>query len=182
MATETYSETGAPGGAEAPGLPQLDTSTYASQLFWLVLTFVALYMFFARVALPKIGSVIEERRDKIADDLDKASELQKKTEEAISQYEAALAAAKTKAHGIAQEMRDQLNEETARQREELEAELDARLKVADERIRETKETALANVREVAEDVAGSVYEKITGRQADPSRIGTAVAEQLAKKS
>ena len=68
-------------------LPQLDYSTYASQIFWLTLTFVALYFFLASIVIPKLGGIIEERQAKIKNDLDEAQKLQKEAESTQKKYE-----------------------------------------------------------------------------------------------
>jgi len=72
-------------------MPQLELHDFAPQLIWLVISFVTLYLIMARVALPRIANVLEERRDRIASDLDKAEQLKRKTDEAIAAYEESLA-------------------------------------------------------------------------------------------
>src|SRR5512134_3078801 len=79
-----------------PGLPQLDTSTFAGQIFWLVITFAALYLVMSRLAVPKIGGVIADRTNKIKGDLDTAAEAKRASEAAIANYEKALADARTR--------------------------------------------------------------------------------------
>lgn len=167
--------------AEPQGLPQFDSSSFASQLFWLVLTFVFLYVYFSKVALPKLGQVLEERRDKIANDLDKAADFQQQTTAAIAAYEAALADARSKAQKIGQEMRDRLAEDTERQRQELETRLNGQLEAAEERIRATRDAAMANIKSVATDVTGAIVEKLAGRPGDGARIAQAVDAELSKR-
>lgn len=84
-------------------MPQLNPLDWAPQLIWLVITFGVLYLLMKWVALPKIGSVIEMRQGRIAGDLEAADKLRRETQEAIAAYEQALAEAKARAHGIAQE-------------------------------------------------------------------------------
>ena len=159
-------------------MPQLDFSTFSSQLIWLTLVFGVLYLIMRRVALPRIATVIEERRDRIADDLDQAAEFKRQTDEAIEAYESALAQARAKAHAIAQETRDRLHGETERHRRELETKLNERIAEAEARIASTKQAALANVREVAVDVAGSIVGKLLGEDADRSAAERAVDSEL----
>ena len=64
-------------GDAGPKLPQLDVQTYASQIFWLVVSFIVLYFLVAKVAMPRISEVLEERQERIEDDLDKAETLKK---------------------------------------------------------------------------------------------------------
>lgn len=160
-------------------MPQLDFATYTPQLIWLVIVFASLYLIMARVALPRIATVIEERRDRIADDLDQANQLKQQIEGAIKAYEAALADARAKAHVIAQETRDKLNAETEKQRRELDAKLEKQIRDAETQIRKTKEAALQNVRGIAIDVAGALIAQLLGEDADNAAAGRAVDAELA---
>lgn len=159
------------------GMPQLRFEDFAPQLIWLAITFGILYLLMSRVALPRVAQVMEARRDRIANDLDQAAQLKAETDAAIEAYEKALAEARAKAHQIAAETREALAREMDEHREKLEAELETRLKAAEARIAETKARALANVREVATEVAGAVVAKL-GLSADSARIAQAVDAEL----
>lgn len=165
----------------APGLPQMCTDTFPSQIFWLVITFAFLYVMMSRVTLPKIGRVIEERRDRVADDLGKADDLRKQSETAIQDYEQALAEARSKAHVLAQETRDTLASEAEERKAALEAELDKKLEVASERIAETKTAALSSIREVASDTAAAVVEHILEEAGNTDAIASAVNAELQRR-
>lgn len=165
----------------APGLPQMCTDTFPSQIFWLVITFVFLYVMMSRVTLPKIGRVIEERRDRVADDLGRADDLRKQSETAIQDYEQALAEARSKAHVLAQETRDTLAGEAEERKAALEAELDKKLEVASERIAETKTAALSSIREVASDTAAAVVEHILEEAGNTDAIASAVNAELQRR-
>ncbi len=91
-------------------MPQLNPLDWAPQLIWLAITFSILYLLMKWVALPRIGSVIEMRRQRIAGDLETAERLRRETQEAIAAYEQALAEAKAKAHAIADEARNKLKD------------------------------------------------------------------------
>ena len=106
-------------------MPQLNPLDWAPQLIWLVITFGVLYLLMKWVALPKIGSVIEMRQGRIAGDLEAADKLRRETQEAIAAYEQALAEAKARAHGIAQEARNKLKDEVAAERTALDRDLAA---------------------------------------------------------
>jgi len=159
-------------------MPQLDFATFAPQLIWLTLVFGVLYLVMARVALPRIATVIEERRDRIADDLDTAAQLKSDTDDAIASYETALAEARTKAHTIAQETRDRLTAETDAHRADLEGQLAARIADAEKRITATKTQALTNVRDVAVDVADAITQQLLG-DSDRAAAERAVDSELA---
>lgn len=159
-------------------MPQLDFATFAPQLIWLTLVFGVLYLVMARVALPRIATVIEERRDRVADDLDTAAQLKSDTDDAIASYETALAEARTKAHSIAQETRDRLTAETDAHRADLEGQLAARIADAEKRIDATKTQALTNVRDVAVDVADAITQQLLG-DSDRAAAERAVDGELA---
>ncbi|TNE59567.1 MAG: F0F1 ATP synthase subunit B [Alphaproteobacteria bacterium] len=178
----THAEVGhEAGGHEGGGLPQMDTSTYASQVFWLAITFTFLYLFLSRAVLPKIGQVIEERRDRIASDLDKAADLQSKSEKALEAYEGALADARAKAHTLANETRERLTAESDARKAAVEAELSSKLAEADAKIAETKESALASIKDVANETAAVVVEHLIGETADAGAIQAAVDAELSAR-
>jgi F-type H+-transporting ATPase subunit b len=159
-------------------MPQLDFATFAPQLIWLTLVFGVLYLVMARVALPRIATVIEERRDRVADDLDTAAQLKSDTDDAIASYETALAEARAHAHSIAQETRDRLTAETDAHRADLEGQLAARIADAEKRIDATKTQALTNVRDVAVDVADAITQQLLG-DSDRAAAERAVDGELA---
>ena len=113
MASHTHSEAVAtselPGGDAHGAFPPFDPETFGSQLFWLAITFGLLYTLMAKVALPRIATILEERNDRIADDLAEAEKLKRETDEAIAAYEQALGEARQNAYGIAQAARDKAN-------------------------------------------------------------------------
>ena len=159
-------------------MPQLAFETFAPQLVWLTLVFFVLYVLMARVALPRIASVLEGRSERISSDLDQAAQLKRQTDEAIASYEKALNEARAKAHAIAQETRDRLHAETERQRLEIETKLSEKIAEAETRIRATKDAALKNVRSVAADVAGAIVTQLLGEDADRAAAERAVDSEL----
>lgn len=165
----------------APGLPQMCTDTFASQIFWLVVTFAFLYVMMSKVTLPKIGRVIEERRDRVADDLGKAGDLRKQSEAAIEDYEQALSEARSKAHVLAQQTRDKLAAEAEERKADLEAELEKKLEVAGARIAETKTAALSSIRDVANDAAAAVIERILEDAGNADAIASAVDAEMQRR-
>lgn len=159
-------------------MPQLALETFAPQLIWLTIVFFVLYALMARVALPRIASVIEGRRARILSDLEQAALSKAQTDDAIAAYEKALAEARAKAHGIAQAKRDELAAETERKRLEIEARLNEKIATAEVAIKATKEKALGNVRAVAIDVAGAIVSQLLGEDADKTATEHAVDAAL----
>lgn len=159
------------------GLPQLNADHFIPQLFWLALSFVTLYLIMSRVALPRVGEVIEERRDRIQRDLDTAERLKGDTEKALSGYEKALADARANASGIAKETRDRLSSEVDKEKAKVDGQITAKLADAESRIAANKSKALASVREIAIDTVGAVIEKLVGERVSPDDIKRALAPQ-----
>jgi F-type H+-transporting ATPase subunit b len=152
------------------GLPQLNPADFAPQLIWLAITFTVLYFILARVALPRIGEVIEERRDRVQRDLDSAERFKKETDAALAAYERALAEARAKASSMAKNMREKLLAETDKERSNVEGHLSAKLAEAEARIAATKTKALASVDDIAAETASAVVSKLLGEDVSPAEV------------
>jgi F-type H+-transporting ATPase subunit b len=179
MATtaQTTQPHGAAGG-HGGGFPPFQVDTFGSQLLWLALTFGALYLIMSKIALPRIGAILEERSDRIQADLSEAARLKTETESAIESYEKALADARANAQKIANETRDALNAEADEARRKVEADLAAKLAAAESQIGKTKATAMANVEAIATDAAQSIIERLTGQSVGADAAKSAVAAAL----
>jgi F-type H+-transporting ATPase subunit b len=152
------------------GLPQLNTGDFLPQLVWLALTFVVLYLILAHVALPRIGEVIEERRDRVQRDLDAAERFKAETDAALAAYEQALSEARQRASSMAKDMRESLGAETDKERAAVESELAAKLTEAETRISATKTKALSSVNEIAAETASAVVSKLLGEDVSPAEV------------
>ncbi len=161
--------------AVKPGLPQLNAHDFSPQLFWLAVTFGALYFIMARVALPRIGEVITERRDRIARDIAAASRLKNDTDKALADYEKALSDARGKASAIAKETRDTLSRETDAEKARVEAQIGAKLQAAEQRIAQTKTKALTAVNDIAAETAAAVIAKLIGQDVSIADVKKALA-------
>ena len=156
-------------------MPQLNPLDWGPQLIWLLITFGILYVLMLKVALPRIGAVLEARADRIAKDLAEADRLRRQTEEAIAAYEQTLAEAKQKAHAIIDEGRAKLKAESAAERARLDAELAERGAEAEKRINAAKTSAMSDVNEVAADVAADIVRQLIGIAPSKPEIDQAVA-------
>lgn len=156
-------ETSAEVGHEAPGVfPPFNPDTFASQLLWLAITFGFLYVLISRVAIPRIGGILESRRTRIEGDLKEAERLRLETERASAAYEEALAQARANAHAIAEETRQGIRADIEGKRAKVEAELAQKVAEAEARIAATKAAALANVDDIAADTAAALVTQLSG--------------------
>ncbi len=143
------------------GLPQLNAPDFAPQLFWLAVTFVLLYLIMKKVALPRIGEVIEERRDRIQRDLAAAERLKGETDKALQTYEKALSDARGSASAIARQTRDELTAEVDKERKAIEDQLASKLTSAEASIAATKTKALTSVKDIAGDTVVEIVNRLT---------------------
>jgi F-type H+-transporting ATPase subunit b len=172
MATSAHTE--APGGGHKGAFPPFQSETFASQLVWFAVCFVLLYLLMSRLALPRVGGILAARRDRVEGDLKSAQTLRENADAELAAYEKALADARGRAQGIANETRDKLNAEAEHRRKGLEAELHAKLAQAEKTIAATKQAALANVRAIAVEATAAIVERLIGTRPPPQAIETAV--------
>lgn len=161
-------------------MPQLNINDFAPQLIWLAISFVLLYLIMSRVALPRVGQILEERSSRIASDLTAAAKLREDTEKAIADYEQALADAKARAQVIAREARDEMTRDIERQRAEVDQTIATQTADAEKRINTMKEAALSHVGEIATDTAEALLARLLGKTVARSELQGAVNEALGK--
>ena len=166
----------ADGAEEAGGLPQLDSSTYVGQIFWLLITFGLLYAIMSRVFLPRLGGVIEERRNRIADDYDQAAEFKRQAEEAQATYEKSLADAKARAASIAAETRAAVDADIAEMEAENDAKLEAEITQAERRIEATAASARDAVVEAARETTKTLVDALIGETPTDAAVDAAINE------
>lgn len=164
-----------PHAAGGHNFPPFDPSTFAPQLVWLAISFGALYLIMSRVALPRVASVLAERRERIRRDLAEAERLKAETDAALASYEKSLADARSKAQGLAKDMRDKVAAEMDSERRRVDDANAAKLAETEARIAGTKSRALANVDQLAAETAGAIVERLIGQTVGAEDIRQAVA-------
>lgn len=163
--------------AEA-GMPQLDFGLFPNLIFWLIVAIVALYWILSKVALPRIGTVLAERNDAIANDIEQAALLKRRAEEAESAYNAALAQARDEAHKIAAETKAGIDKELSALLAKADAEIGVKTAESEKRIAEIRDSAAKSVEEVAKETAAALVEALLPDAADRSAVEAAVANRL----
>jgi F-type H+-transporting ATPase subunit b len=167
------------GGA---GMPQLNFHDYTPQLFWLAVTFIALYLLMKRVALPRVAEVVSAREQRIANDLDRAAALKAEAEEAMQAYEKTQAEARARAADIVRQTEAAIAKETAQRQGQLAGDLGERLKGAEARIAAAKASAMGNLAGVSSEVARAAVERLIGESvapADVERVTATIARERA---
>lgn len=143
-------------------MPQLDVSTFASQIFWLIITFSVLYYLLTRKALPRVAEVLEARQDRIAKDLDEAKRLRADAQDAYSKHEEAMDHARSEALAILSRTQLALQDDAAKHQHEMEERLQRQIGEAEARIAEAKREAMTELEEVAVTTAQAAAERVAG--------------------
>jgi F-type H+-transporting ATPase subunit b len=172
-----------PAAAMADGLPQLDFATplTTSQVVWGAIIFVVLYILASRVALPQVASVLEERANNIARDLESAQQAKAKSDAAAVEVAAATAKARAEAQAAITAALDEANAAAATQAATLNAQLERQLAEAESRIAEARASAMGALRQVATETASTVIARLTGAAPEPSLLDGAIARALSAR-
>jgi F-type H+-transporting ATPase subunit b len=173
---EPTAHTEAPGGKTA--FPPFQTQTFPSQLVWLAISFVLLYVLMAKIALPRVGAIFEERSRRISGDLKAAHDLKEQSDAAHAAYEKALGDARNRAQSIANGMREQQAAEAEAASKKLEAELHEKLAAAEKSIEATRTSAMGNVGTIAKDTASAIVERLIGKAPADHEVTAAVGDAL----
>jgi len=162
-------------------MPQFDPSTFPTQLFWLALTFVALYVLMVRVALPRVTDVLDARRARIDHDLETAEKLKAEAEQTLAAYEKAMADARSQAQGLLREASEEMAAEAQARQADLAKSLAERTKTAESRINDARAKALADIRQVAAAAAQAATQRLIGVTVDDAQAAAAVDKVLAER-
>ena len=162
QAAENLQETHESVGAHhEAGFPPFQTENFAPQIVWLVLIFGVLYLLMSRLALPRVGGILEERAQKIATDLDASRDMQAKAQAAATANDDNIRRRREEAQAIGREAQQKIAAET---------EAAEKIRAAEARISSAKAQALGNVEQIAVDAAASIVEKLTGATVDKDRL------------
>jgi F-type H+-transporting ATPase subunit b len=161
--------------AEA-GMPQLNPKYWASQAFWLVLIFTLLYLVLANLFIPKIKNNIDNRENKIKDNLDEAQKLKNLAEQKLKEYELSIENAKKNVQKIIFESKNKLNLEIQNKKKEFEKKIEIELESAEKEIENLKKESLRSISTISEEMASKVIEQISGEPMNQSSVKAAILE------
>lgn len=185
MASETGSSEGGQVLADAEklaesggGMPQLDFTTWASQIFWTAVALFILHRVLTKSILPRISEALEDRHNAIADDLDRAADLKKQAEDAEATHKEALAKARANAQKIVAETQAEIDAELAAAAAEADAEIASRTTESEQRIATVRAEAASNAKSIATETAQAIIEKLAPGLADSAAIDRAVENAL----
>jgi F-type H+-transporting ATPase subunit b len=171
---ETTAHSEAPGDKHA--FPPFESQHFPSQLFWLALTFILLYVLMSRIALPRVAGIFAERSKRISDDLASANRFKEQSEAANAAYQKSLADARARAQGIANETRDRQAAQAEATNKTLEAQLHEKLAAAEQSIAATRAAAMGNVGAIAAETASAIVERLIGTAPNAPDVAAAIGD------
>jgi|SRR5581483_5931501 len=171
---EPTAHTAAPAGH--PSFPPFQAEHFPSQVFWLAVCFVLLYVLMSRLALPRVSGILAARSRVIGDDIAAADRLKGQAETAHTAYEKSLADARGRAQGLANATREQQAREAEALNKRLEAELHERLAKAEQSIAQTRTAAMGNVRGIAAEAATAIVERLIGKAPSAQDVAAALGD------
>ena len=166
--------------AEA-GMPQLDPKYWASQAFWLILVFSVLYLSIAKLYLPKIKKNLDDRENKIKEDLDEANKMKSLSEKKLKEYNIVLENSKKEVAKILLESKNVLDKNIQSKKETMEREIENQLIKAQKEILELKKNSINSINNISQEISSNIIEKISGDKLNESSI-KAVVEEISKKN
>ena len=166
--------------AEA-GMPQLDPTYWASQVFWLILVFSILYISIAKFYLPKIKNNLDNRENKIKEDLEDANKFKDQSEIKLKEYEKILENAKKEVSKIYLDSKNNLDKEIRSKKDKIEKEIENEIVKAHREITELKKNSITSIQNISANIAGNIIENLSGDKLNESSV-KAVVEDVSKKS
>ena len=159
--------------AEA-GMPQLDPTYWASQAFWLILVFTILYISISKFYLPKIKNNLDNRENKIKEDLENANKFKEQSDAKLKEYERILENAKKEVSKIHFESKNILDKDIQSKRNVIEKEIEKEIQKAQKEIAEIKKNSVTSIQSISENLALNIIENISGDRLNESSIKAAV--------
>jgi len=165
--------------AEA-GMPQLDPTYWASQGFWLILIFTLLYLALSKLFIPKIKNSIDDRENRIKDDLDEAQKLKEVAEAKLKEYEISIENAKKDVQKILFESKNKFNGEIQNKKKTFEKEIETEIENAEKEIESFKKDSLESISKISEEITSKIIENISGEPMNQSSVKATVQESVKK--
>jgi len=160
------------------GMPQLDYHSFAPQLVWLAITFVALYLVMSRLAVPAISDTLDKRQAKIQGDLDAAEKANEEARSLIAAYQKRLADTREEARKLMRERGEVDNAAAAARLQALHDKLAAQIADAERRIAAQRDEVMEGLEQMAKDIGQEVYAKLAGQPADTGTLAGKVTAAI----
>jgi F-type H+-transporting ATPase subunit b len=162
-------------------MPQLDVTTFSSQLFWLVLSFTSLYLFTLKVTVPRISKILDARRLRIEGYISKSEELRHNSDQVRQEFESILSSARNQAHENVMQMIHKVSVTTTQRKKDLNNMMVARVQSSEAHLARRKAQALDDIRNIAEGAAILAVERLINKKIDAKAVGAIMNELFSQK-
>ena len=167
-------------GSEA-GMPQLDPEFWASQIFWLILTFSSLYLIIWKVFLPKITLSIENRKSRVVNDLDEAQKLKENAEKKLNEYNKIIEESKKEAKKIIEDSKKKLDRDIENKKQKFNDEIEKELMAAEKEIKDLKKSSISNINNIAAETSVEIIKQIINIEVNKSSVSVIVDDVVKRK-
>ena len=167
--------------AAEKGMPQLNPEYWVSQIFWLIIIFVSLYVALSKLILPKISKNLETRKSQILDNLDQAEKFKEKAEKKTKEYEKILNETKNEAKVIMTESKKLVNQSIRKKRDHLKKEIEKEVHKTEEEIKLFKKNSINNINKIAIETSSNIVKSIINLDLNKSNV-SAIVEDISKKN
>lgn len=163
-------------------MPQLDITWYASQCFWVLITFSAMFYVMWRYVLPVMRTVVDGRQRRMEDDLGKAEELKTEAARIMKEYQEAMASAEEKTREQMNKAQKEIQEILKKKEEEFSIHLEEKISEAEEKLLEAKNKAMADVKGISKELTTDISKKLLEVVPQADELEKAVSETMEQRA
>ncbi|WP_340264362.1 F0F1 ATP synthase subunit B family protein [Sphingobium mellinum] len=160
-----------------PQIAQI-AETYASQIFWMLLTFGFVFFVIGRGMVPKVQATADARDAKITGDLDAAKAAFSRADEAEADYRAREAESRAAAQATLAQAKAEAAKASEVKLAAADAEIAQLISAAEARIKAATSAAMSEIETVAADAARDMVARISGVSASDEAARNAVKAAL----
>ena len=158
-------------------MPQLQPGDFAPQLIWLAIIFTLFYFALSQLVLPRIERVLKGRQGKIGGDLQAARDAQHNADKEAERYEAEIATAKTKGHGLIRAAREKLDGELGGKRKDLDAQLAQKTAETEKSVQGLLERAFGEMNAMTAGAVSDIVKALAGIEVSDSEVQAALRQR-----
>lgn len=137
--------------------------------FWVAIAFVVIVVLAWRPLQRRLGVMLDARAEQIKAELDQAQRLREEAQRTLAEYQRKQRDALQEAEQIVAHAREEAERAAERAKRELALSLERRRRLAAEKITLEEQKAVAEVRNLAVDVAVAAVREILSRDLDAAR-------------
>ncbi len=141
-------------------MPQLDPSSYASQIFWLILCFSSLYFVVSALITPRLDDIMGKRQSLINGHINRANKFKEQAEEAFNKYEDSINKANYNASKNFAKAVDDMKDLVEKKSDDYHLEIAEKLQNAQQKITYDKDAAIKEIDNFTGKLAAELASRI----------------------